>query len=436
MERVAASRAFSETTAVALVGLLLVGCVAPTSGNASPTGSAAGPTVTSSPGVAALTSPPISPLPLLDPPSLTLLLPDEFAPNGSYVSPDGRFVAARARDWSRVVLFRITVPSPRASLAQIAPVAEVRGFADEVSWLEDSSAVLVGTDLDPTHGIQNHDPSGDGRRVAMLNTDGRVVVAPEKARDVLYHRANASPDGRWVWVAERCCAQQVLMLSRDGTEIRTVVPPAPAGVSVGFVGWDRDGLLLYSEMGGGGSALVAVELDGTERYRISEPSSFGAAGWGVLASAPDRSWQLLELGGGMGSSFRARRLLIGHDLRSVPPQLDAASHGPFAFGDEIVYADETGTLRAYQPATGRVRGLPLRLDLSLGPASIGISDGFFPWMELTRGYVADLATGRKALLPLQRATLNVSIVAGARLAEYHFADNAIVIFDLATIAKQ
>src|SRR5204863_131070 len=83
-------------------------------------------------------------LPLLDPPSLTFLLPDEFAPNGSYVSPDGRFVAARARDWGRVVLYRITRPSPRASLAQIAPVAEVRGFAQEMSWLEDSSAVLVG----------------------------------------------------------------------------------------------------------------------------------------------------------------------------------------------------------------------------------------------------------------------------------------------------
>jgi hypothetical protein len=432
MERMAAPRALWQTGWIALMGSILVGCVASPNASPSPPEPAALP---SSPALGVPGSSPGSGLPSLDPPSETLMLPDEFAANLSYVSPDGRFVAARARDFGRVALFRITRPSPRASLAQLTRVAEVRGFVDEVSWLEDSSAVLVGTDLDPTHSIQNHDPSGDGRRVAMLNTDGRVVVAPEKARDVLYHRANASPDGRWVWVAERCCAQQVLMLSRNGTEIRTVVPPAPSGMSVGFVGWDRDGLLLYWEVSGDRSALVAVELDGTERYRISAPSGFGAVGWGILQSAPDRSWQLLELGGGMGSSFRARRLLVGRDLRSVPDQLNTSQYGPFLLGDEIVYADETGTLRAYQPRSGRVRDLPLRLDLSRGPASIGISDGYFTWMELTRGYVADLATGRTAPLALQK-TLNVSIVEGARLADYHFGDNAIVIFDLATIAKQ
>src|SRR5436189_131015 len=100
--------------------------------------------------------------------------------------------APRAPSWTSValglflggcvVLYRITRPSPRASLAQIAPVAEVRGFAQEMSWLEDSSAVLVGTDLDPTKTIQNHDPSMQGQRIAILNIDGRVVIAPENAR--------------------------------------------------------------------------------------------------------------------------------------------------------------------------------------------------------------------------------------------------------------
>ncbi|MDO8506612.1 MAG: hypothetical protein Q7S41_03275, partial [Candidatus Limnocylindria bacterium] len=149
----------------------------------------------------------------------------------------------------------------------------------------------------------------------------------------------------------------------------------------------------------------------------------------------DRSWQIVELGGGMGSSFRARRLLVGRDLRSLPGQLDESRYGPFALGDEIVYGDDTGTLHAYEPRSGRVRDLPLRLDLSGGLTPIGISDGYFIWMELIRGYVADVETGRRATLPLQR-TLNVSIVEGARLAEYHFDDNAIVIFNLATIAKQ
>jgi hypothetical protein len=201
------------------------------------------------------------------------------------------------------------------------------------------------------------------------------------------------------------------------------------------VGWDPDGLLLYWEVADGRSVLVAVDVGGTERYRISAPAEFGPVLWGVVASAPDRSWQLLELSGGMGSSFRAHRLLIGRDLRTLPDQLDASSYGFFALGDEISFVDRTGALRAYQPVTGRVRDLPLRLDVTRGPALIGSSDGYFSWMELTRGYVADLTTGRRAPLPLQK-TLNVSIVSGARLAEYHFDDNAIVIFDLAAFAKQ
>ena len=418
---------------VAAIGLLLVGCVASTDASASPSSEA----TTVAPSTVPTSSPiGVLPSPSLDPLSEEFFLPDEFAASQSYVSPDGRFVAARARDWGRVVLYRITKPTPRPPLSLLSPVAEVRGFADQVSWLEDSSGVLVGTDLDPARSVQNHDPSGIGRRIAILNTDGRVVIAPPTAREVIYHRANASPDGQWIWVADRCCAQQVLLLSRDGKEVRQVVPPAPADVGIGFVGWDRSGLLLYWQITGGHGALVAVDLDGSERYRIQPPAGFPEVLWGIVASASDRSWQLLELSGGMGSSFRAHRLLVGRDLRTLPDQIDASSYGLFALGDEIGFVDQTGALHAYQPASGQIRDLPLRLDITNGPSLIGASDGYFSWMELTRGYVADLSTGRRASLPLQTKTLNVSMVERARLAEYHFDDNAIVIFDLAAIAKQ
>jgi hypothetical protein len=172
-----------------------------------------------------------------------------------------------------------------------------------------------------------------------------------------------------------------------------------------------------------------------ERYRVAAPSDFAAAGAGVVISAPDRSWLLMEFGGGMGSSFHAHLLLIGHELRPLPDQISATHYGLFALGDEIAYVDDTGTLHAFQPMSGRIRDLPVHMELSRGANSIGVSDGFFVWMELIRGYVADVHTGRKADLPLQK-TLNVSIVEGARLAEYHFDDNSIVIFDLAAFAKQ
>ena len=171
---------------VALVGVLLVGCVESTNASPSPSRSPE-PTLSSAPTVGVTTS---LPIPSLDATSERFVLPDEFAANLSYVSPDGRFVAARARDWGRVVLYRITKPVPRPPLLELTPVAEVRGFADQISWLEDSSAVLVGSELDPTGSIQNHDPSGQSQRIAILNTDGRVVIAPQTAHEILEHRAH------------------------------------------------------------------------------------------------------------------------------------------------------------------------------------------------------------------------------------------------------
>jgi hypothetical protein len=417
-------------TRLGVLGLFLAGCMTSTSDGAPPTSASATTAV-----AAASATVGASGLPTLDPPSATLVLPAEFAATLSYVSPDGRFLAARARDYGRVVLFRITAPSPRASTLQLTTVAEVRGYADQVSWLEDSSAVLVGTDLDG-HTLANHDPTRAGRRVAMLNTDGRVVVAPPTAHEVLYHRAGASSDGRWIPVSDKCCMQQLLLLFRDGSEVRRVAGPAqPVEKILRFVGWDREGLVLYSEGSVDGSILVAAALDGTERFRLAAPSGYPVVDWSVVASAPDRSWQLLMLSGGMGSSFRAYRLLVGRELRPLPDRLRDSPYGPFVSGDELVYADGSGSVRAYQPRTDNIREIPLRLDVSRGPTALGVSDGYFVWMELVTGYVGDLKTGRKTMLPLQK-TPNASIVEGARLAEYRFDVNAIVIFNLATIAKE
>ena len=416
----------------ALTCLFLVACVAATS-DATPSSAApaSAPTALASAAAASGTG-----FPTLDPLSATLTLPAEFAPTLSYVSPDGRFVAARGRDYGQVVLFRITPPSPRAPTLQLTPVADVGGFADQVSWLEDSSAVLVGTDLDPTHGIANHDSTGESQRVVILNTDGHVVVAPAIAREVLYHRASISPDGQWIPVAARCCRQQVLLLSRDGTAVRTVAGPTdPDDKVLGFAGWDRDGLVLYWEGARDNSALVAVTIDGEERYRIDAPAGQHIADWGVFASATDRSWQLLFVSGGMGSSFRAYFLLVGHEVRALPQPLQDPTYGPFASGNDILYVDRSGAMHRYQPRTNTDQEIALRIDPSRGPSIVGVSDRYFVWSELTKGYVADLTTGRTRPLPLQK-TLHVSVVDGARLADYHIDDNAIVIFNLANVTAQ
>jgi hypothetical protein len=421
---------------LSLLGVALIACAASTSASPSP---ASAPTSAQSGGTPVASAPatvPGSGLPSLDALSSTLVLPTDFAPTLSYVSPDGYFVAARARDYGRVTLYRITAPSPRAALMQLTQVAEVRGFADQVAWLEDSSAVLVGSDLEPGHSLANHDSTGAGRRIVIINTDGRVVVAPAAAHEVIYHRARVSPDGRWIPVSDACCVQQVLLLSRDGAEVRRVAGPAQVATrTLGFVGWDRDGLTLFWDNTADGPSLVAAGLDGVERYRIAAPASYPVASWGVVASAPDRSWQLIELSGGMGSSFRAYGLLAGHDLRPLPDAVTSSGYGPFAAGDELLYVDPSGALRAYKPSAESTRDLSLRLDMTRAPAIVGVSDGYFVWRELVTGYVSDLKTGRKLVLPIQKG-LSVSIVEGARLADYHFDDNTIVIFNLAGAAAR
>jgi hypothetical protein len=135
----------------------------------------------------------------------------------------------------------------------------------------------------------------------------------------------------------------------------------------------------------------------------------------------------------MGSSFRAYGLLAGREVRELPDAITASGYGPFAAGDELVYVDNGGAMRAYKPTADTTRDLPLRLDMSRAPAIVGVSDGYFVWRELVTGYVSDLKTGRKSVLPTQRE-LNVSIVEGARLADYHFEDDAIVIVNLAVVA--
>jgi len=354
-------------------------------------------------------------------------LPPEFLPANAAVSPDGRFVAARAKDESAVALFAIERTG--AGVFRLRRVNEVRGFVNQLGWLEDSTAAVVSTDLDPSHSIRDHVSDGTAQRVVLMNIDSSVVIAPPAAKSALHHLANASPDGKWIYVSDLCCAQQILLLSRDGREIRAVVPAAPEGTRIGFVGWDRAGFLLYAENTSGRSTLVAIDVDGVPRYRVPAPSAYGEVGWGIVAGSADRAWQLLEFSRGIGSSFRELRVLVDRELRPVPA--DAATfYGVFAAERSLLYGAASGTVRSFDPLTGVARDLALTLDASKGPAIIGPVDGYFVWSELTRGRVADLATGKTAALPLQ-SEIRVSRVSGARLAEYRLHDGTIAIFDLA-----
>jgi hypothetical protein len=374
------------------------------------------------------------------PAAIEIALPAEFEPRLSLVSPDGRYVAAAARDYGMVRLYRLGALMPGTVSPQLQQIAEIRGFAyapGEVSWLEDSSAVVVQSDLVPGHTLQNRG-ANPAFRVVILNTDGRVVTAPADvttnvATSWPLRRAPLSPDGRWLAVRDGGSAGMVRLLARSGLEVKTVVAAPTDGSTVQFVGWDSDGNLLYQQSWTDRSALTALDASGSVRYRVSAHTELGGALWGALLTTPDRSWRVIQFGYGIGSDFREYRLLVGSELRALPPEIEWAARvtGVYARGSEIVYPTPAGAMRAYNVRTGATRTLALVVAPSGppgGPSIIGVVDRYFVWMELIKGFVGDLESGKSVDLPLPSPPYPERLD-GAYLAVYR--SDGIVVIDLA-----
>lgn len=371
-------------------------------------------------------------------------LPAEFAPRESLVSPDGRFVAARARDSGTVRLYRLGTLMPGTVSLQLQQIGEVRGYVQygDVSWLEDSSGVLVRSDLVPGHNDRNRD-ANPAFRVVVLNTDGTVVTTPAEVTSPLYtsypqRRTPLSPDGRWLPINnDECCVSRVRLLSRSGVEVKTIVGAPTDGSMVTFVGWDSDASLLYQQSWPDRSALTALDANGSVRYRVSAPAGFRGAGWGVMAAASDGSWRLIQFAFGIGSDFREYRLLVGSELRALPPEVEETVRfgGVFARGSELVYRTSTGAMHAYGPRTGATRTLGLVVApnaLRGGPTTIGIIDRYFVWMQALSGFVGDLESGKSVELPLPNPPV-VDRLDGTLLAVYR--SNGIVIANVAMMLR-
>jgi hypothetical protein len=374
------------------------------------------------------------------PAAIEIALPAEFEPRLSLVSPDGRYVAAVARDYGTVRLYRLGALMPGTVSPQLQQIAEIRGFAyapGEVSWVEDSSAVVVQSDLVPGHTLQNRD-ANPAFRVVILNTDGRVVTAPaEVTTNVVtsypLRRAPLSPDGRWLAIRDGGRAGMVRLLARSGLEVKTVVAAPTDGSTAYFFGWDGDGYLLYQQSWSDRSVITALEADGSVRYRVPADVALGGALWGSVATAPDRSWRVVQFGYGIGSDFRAYRLLVGSELRALPPEIERVAFmtGVYARGSEIVYRTPAGAMRAYDVRSGATRtlGLVAAPNAQPGdPTTIGVIDRYYVWMELIKGFVGDLETGATVELPLPRQ-LNLDRLDGPYLAVHR--SDAIVVIDLA-----
>jgi hypothetical protein len=268
-----------------------------------------------------------------------------------------------------------------------------------------------------------------------MSTDGRVAQAPGDAAAFSTRRALLSPDGQWFPIYGECCGSYVRLLRRDGGEVKDVVPSPTDGSGIGFVGWDQNGLLLYQQIWPDHSTLIAVGLDGTQHYSVAAPAELGGVMWNVAVTAADRSWLVVALGKGIGAQPQVYRLLVDGQLRSLPAEVEASkAFGLFNLGNELLYRAGDGSMRAYDVRAGATR--TLSLVVARGAASglimVGNSDQFFVWMELSRGLIGDLQTGRSVEVTLQSPP-TVDRLDGTILAEYR--DDSVGIYDLAELTR-
>jgi len=362
-------------------------------------------------------------------PSERLALAADLTGRSALVSPDARYVGVMARDRSRAVLYRVDRSSSSADRPQLVQLADVQGPIGAMSWLEDSSALLLTVDTSPTTSAQGKPPRTIFR-VNLVKTDGTVVRAPGDTAAFTTRRALLSPDGQWFPVYGDCCGSSVRLLSHTGVQLREVVPTPTDGSGVGFVGWDQAGLLLYQQIYPDHSTLNAIDSSGALKYSVAAPREFGGVAWNVVAAAGDRSWQLLALGRGIGSDVAGYRLLVGSELRSLPPEVEQArAYGYFTLDDQLLYRGGDGSMRTYAVTAGTSRTLALVVgrDSPSGVGIVGALGRRFVWTELTRGFVGDLVTGRSVELPLQSPPY-VDQLEDSRLADY--LDESIAIFNL------
>ena len=358
-----------------------------------------------------------------------LALAADLTGRTALVSPDARFLGVMARDRSRAVLYRIDRSGSSPDRPQLVQVADVHGPIGAMSWLEDSSALLVTVDTSPSASAQGKPPRTIFR-VDLLKTDGRVVRAPEDISAFTSRRALLSPDGQWFPVYGDCCGSSVRLLSRSGEQVREVVPTPTDGSGVGFVAWDKTGLLLYQQIWRDHSALNAVDSSGALKYSVPAPPEFGGVAWNVMSAANDRSWQLIGFGRGIGSDFAGYRLLVGGQLRPLPVEVEQAhTFGFFTLDDQLLYRAGDGSMRTYDVTAGTTRKLSLVVgrDTTSGLATIGALGHLFVWTEGLRGFVGDLVTGTSAELPLQSPPY-VDQLENTRLADY--LDDSIAVFNL------
>ncbi|HEY3126539.1 MAG TPA: hypothetical protein VGK07_05725, partial [Candidatus Limnocylindria bacterium] len=271
-------------------------------------------------------------------------LPQGGGPFGARVSPDGRLVAAEASGRTGVVLYEIRPPAPPSDVAELREIARLERAVSPVTWLPDSSAVLV------------YERDGPSQPTGTLSLVGRSGVLWRTATtDVdTISGARFSPDGRRV--ALWANPSGVLVFALDGTATRRIA----ADDEHGFAGWDAEGNVLFRLRTE--NALEARAADERVVYTVALPDDLRYLG-GAVADVPQPpDMRLLWFAGGCCSPSRHVALvLFDRTLHEIPAGLEdvpiSIGDGPWRGRELVVRRNADDALVALDPRTGATRTL-------------------------------------------------------------------------------
>ena len=318
-------------------------------------------------------------------------VPQVGGPFITRVSPDARLVAVESGRGTGIIVYEIRPPVRPSDVAQLKELVRLDRALAGVQWLPDSSGFLA------------YEPDGPSASTGTLSlfgaADKRWSVATAGLEwSCSFCAARFSPDGRYI--AFRMNPRGALVVALDGTAAYPI-----AGEDEQFAGWDAEGNLLFDLLAA--NAVQARGLDKRIAYTIPLPDDLRGFSGSVAAVSPAPYAQLLSFdrGGCCKTSYHDARVLFDRRMREIPAGLEdlrlSIGDGPWRGRDLIVRRPADGELVAFDPRTGALRSLGVRL--SDGESIWGISGDYF---ALGRRIV-ELSTGRE--IPLS-ATMPPEVI--------------------------
>ena len=282
-------------------------------------------------------------------------IPGGVSDDGTFIDPDGRFIAVvdggtrvyRLSGQTRPPIYRIAGPVPH--VRGITPAGDIEVRAGERVVYLDSKTLAPSRPAVPLPDLAGN-VSEDGMYLVRCGPLGADVVSLEEGRS-LFHRPEVkngytfgvTPDGQRFLIIDNG-SPVARLYDRSGRVLSAIklesiyVPP--------FVAVSQDSRLIA--FGGDDGKVLVLDHNGKLVQRLFAPEVSFTGGCGF-----DQTGSKLAVGYGLGSLFvfdltgKAPPVeCVGHQLGVYSVQFDTA-------GDRLLSAGNDGTIRLWDPKTGR-----------------------------------------------------------------------------------